>query len=75
MLKKEKRDRFVRLAVKRVNRAIRDLRLIGNLSNRSVYDYTDEDARKIVKALQKEVETVKARFSGPGEAGENEFSL
>ncbi len=74
-MKKEKHDRFVRLAVKRVNRAIRDLRLIGNLSNRSVYDYNDEEARKIVKALQKEVETIRARFSGPGEPGENEFSF
>jgi predicted membrane protein len=76
MLKrKEKRDRFVRLAVKRVNRAIKDLRLIGNLSNRSVYEYTDEDARKIIKALQKELDTIRARFSSTGEASENEFSL
>lgn len=74
-MKKEKRERFVRLAVKRVNRAIRDIRLIGNLSNRAVYEYTDEDSRKIVRALQKEVESVRTRFSGPGDAGDNEFKL
>jgi len=74
-MKKEKRERFVRLAVKRVNRAIRDIRLIGNLSNRAVYEYTEEDSRKIVRALQKEVENVRARFGGPGDAGDNEFKL
>lgn len=65
----------MRLAVKRVNRAIKNIRLIGNLSNRSVYDYGDDDSRKIVKALQKEIETLRARFAGPGDAGETEFKL
>lgn len=74
-MNREKRDRFVRLAIKRVNRAIRDIRLIGNLSNRSVYEFGDDDARKIIRALQKELETLKARFSGPGDASENEFQL
>jgi hypothetical protein len=74
-MKKEKRARFVRLAVKRVNRAIRDIRLIGNLSNRAAYEYSEEDARKILKTLQKELETLRARFSGPGDATENEFTL
>lgn len=72
---KEKRDRFVRLAVKRVNRAIKDMRLVGNLSNRAVYEYTEEDTKKIVKALQKEIDSVKSRFSGPGGGADNEFEL
>lgn len=71
----QRRDNFVRLAVKRVNRAIRDIRLIGNLSNRSAYQYDDEDARKIVRTLQKEVDVLKARFAAPGDAAENEFTL
>ena len=74
-MNKEKHDRFVRLANKRVNRVIKDIRLIGNLSNRSVYDYSDDESRKVVKALQKEIETLKARFGGPGDAGEDEFKL
>lgn len=72
---KRKREKFVTLATKRVNRTIKDLRLIGNLSNRSAYAYTDDDIRKIVRALQREVDAVKARFSGPGESGESDFSL
>lgn len=70
-----KRDNFVRLAEARVNRALREIRLIGNLSNRSAYSYTDVDVREIFKALQKETETAKARFTGEGGAGDKDFKL
>lgn len=60
------RAKFVELAEKRVSRAIKDIRLIGNLSNRSNYSYTQEEARKIVKALKDEVETVRVRFDTKG---------
>lgn len=72
---RDKRAKFVELATKRVNRAVRDLRLIANLSNRSAYAYTDDDAKKIVRALQREVDTVRAKFSGGGTGGDDEFSL
>ena len=58
----KRRENFVKLANKRVNRAIKDLRLIGNLANRNVYEYSDAEARKLIKALQKEVNSLKSRF-------------
>ena len=62
---RDKRTKFVELANKRVNRAIKDLRLIGNLSNRAAYEFGEDDSRKIIKTLQREVETLRQRFSGP----------
>jgi hypothetical protein len=70
----QKREKFVMLATKRVNRSIRDIRLVGNLSNRSAYAYTEEDVRKIVRVLQRELDSLKARFNG-GESGDSEFRL
>lgn len=70
----KKRERFVALTNKRVNRTIKDLRLIGNLSNRSAYAYTEEDVRKILRALQRELDALKGRFGG-GESGDSEFRL
>jgi hypothetical protein len=55
---RHKRAKFVELANKRVIKCIRELKLVGNLSNKSAYDFTDEDAKKIVKALQKEVDSI-----------------
>lgn len=71
---KDRRGKFVELATARVNRTLKDIRLIGNLSNRSAYEYTDEDVRKIVRALQKEIDGMRGRFGGAG-AGESDFSL
>ena len=70
-----KSEKFVSLANKRVNRAIRSLRLISNLSNKNNYEYTEEQARKISRALQKEINSVKSSFANTQESSEEEFSL
>lgn len=72
---RDKREKFVELTNNRVNRVIKDLRLIGNLSNRSAYDYTEDDVRQIMRALQQEVESVRSRFARPGEKSGAEFQL
>lgn len=72
---RDKRSKFIELAQARVNRAIKDVRLIGNLANRSAYDYSDEDVRKIFRALQKELDAAKSRFTGDAGGKDNEFTL
>lgn len=56
------REKFVELAGKRVNRAVKDLRLIGNLSNRSSYSYGDDDVRSIFGTLERELKQARERF-------------
>jgi len=56
------REKFVKLATKRVSNALKALQLIGNLSNRSNYDYTEGDVHKIFKALQDELNASKKKF-------------
>ena len=72
---RDKRGKFKSLAESRVNRAIKDVRLIGNLSNRSAYEYGEEDVRKIFRALQKELDAAKNRFGGEADAREEGFRL
>ncbi len=72
---RDPRARFIDLANRRVNRAIKDLRLVGNLSNRRVYKYDDADAKKIIRALQAEVDVLKARFRGDSDDDGSLFSL
>jgi hypothetical protein len=69
------RKKFVTLAEKRVTRAINDIRLVGNLSNRSNYKYTDEDAKKIYRALRDALEEMKARFDRRGDERAVSFRL
>ena len=68
-------NKFVELANKRVNNAIKSIRLIGNLSNRSNYSYTDEDIKKIFFALQKEIKDARRRFEEGSEKERGEFRL
>ena len=75
MTSTKNRQRFVELAEKRVTRAIKDLRLIGNLANRSNYSYSQKDSNAILKALNREIRDLKVRFEGGGKNGEPGFKL
>lgn len=70
-----RRDRFLRLANQRVNRALKTLSLIGNLSVRSNYDYREDDVRVIFKALEDELKAVKARFDNAPSKRKDTFRL
>jgi hypothetical protein len=69
-----KRDNFIRLAEGRVTRAIDSIRVIGNLSNRSNYEYSEEDSKRIIDALQREVNELKVQFK-PKLSTKNGFKL
>ena len=69
------REKFVYMAEKRVVKAIKSIRLVGNLSNKSNYLYTDQDASKIIRALENEVKELKGRFTKGGSKNQIEFNL
>lgn len=76
MTREKDRQKFVQLASARVSKALKDIQLIGNLSNRSNYDYTDEDITKIFKALNEEISACRKRFEiSNKKAGAAKFTL
>jgi len=58
----DKRKAFLRLATKRTNAAIDRIRVLGHCANRHQYEYTDEDVKKIFRAIEAEIRAVKAKF-------------
>ena len=64
-------DKFKRVASKRTIELLEKIRILGNCSNKSKYEYTDEDVIKIFKSLEKQLETMKAKFSNK----KSKFSL
>lgn len=56
------RENFVRLAEARTNKLLKDIDLLGNLSNRSNYSYTEEDVKFIFRAIVKKVQETESRF-------------
>jgi len=58
-----KRDAFRRLAAQRTNSVLERLRILGNCSSPGLYEYTEDDVKKIFRAVESEVRAVKAKFS------------
>lgn len=58
-----KRERFQKVAENRTNRILETLRLLGNCSNRSNYEYNDEDIVKIFNTIENELKITKFKFS------------
>lgn len=67
-----KRDKFKRLANIRVNNTLKGLDLIGNLSNSSNYDYSDDDVRKIFNSINSRIKDVQNKFK---EKNNNKFNI
>ena len=57
-----RKNRFRRIASKRTNDILKKLHLLGNCSNRSSYDYTEQEVNKIFSAIEKEMKQAKSRF-------------
>ena len=68
----KKRERFKRLATQRTNIVLKRLKVLGNCSNRSAYDYTEKDINKIFSEIEHKVKVTKAKFHFPKE---KEFKL
>jgi hypothetical protein len=70
-----KRQRFVRLANDRVPKALKRIQLIGNLSSKVQYEYTQKDVDRIVKSLRDAVEELEYRMGGEGGNGETAWNI
>lgn len=70
-----KREKFVELAENRTVNAIKAIRVIGKLGNKNAYQFDESDVNKIVKALSKEVDALKARMSTTGGKESVDFKL
>ncbi len=73
--KADKRDKFVKLAENRTRNAIKAIRVIGKLGNKNAYQFDDSDVQKIVRALTKEVDSLKARMSSTTGKDSVDFQL
>ena len=58
-----RKDRFTRLASRRTNDIIERIRILGNCSNKSTYEYTEEEVNKIFRAIDREIKASKGKFS------------
>ncbi|MCG8625993.1 MAG: hypothetical protein MJE68_28850 [Proteobacteria bacterium] len=68
-MRSKQHDKFLSLGTKRVNNALRAINLIGNLSNRVNYEYSDAEVKKMFNALQNELTACRERFNKASKMG------
>lgn len=59
---KLKRDRFKRVASKRVGNLLSGIRSLSNCSNTNNYEYSEDDVQKMIKAIKDELRTMETLF-------------
>ena len=59
----EREDRFKRIATKRTNDIMNRIRILGNCSNKSTYEYSEAEISKIFRALDNELRETKKKFT------------
>ena len=57
-----KRDRFVRVAERRVNKVVTALRILGYCGNKTTYEYASEDVDRIFSYLEDQLKVTKGCF-------------
>ena len=59
-----KRERFKKVAVKRMEKLIADFKLLGNCSSLASYEYTDAEVTAIFEEIERQAQILKDRFAG-----------
>ena len=62
MKQESKNERFKRIATKRTNEILEKIRILGNCSNKSSYEYSEEEINKIFSEIDKQLRLTKAKF-------------
>lgn len=73
-MKETKKEKFIRLAEKRVTKSLQELRKVGNLAG-PTYQYTEEQVKAILVALNDGISNISVRFDEPCSAENESFSF
>lgn len=60
--KETRNERFKRIATKRTNDILNQIRILGNCANKSGYDYTSEEVNKIFSTIEKTLKEARGKF-------------
>lgn len=75
MTDEPKEAKFKRLAEKRVNVVLNGIRILGNLSNTALYNYSGSEVNQIFDAIDNAIKNTKANFHRKGKREKEKFSF
>ena len=72
---KEKRDRFEKVAAKRVQKILNSIESLSKCAHRGNYEYSDSDTKKMLKVIKEKVHILELAFKQQGGKSKNEFKF
>ena len=75
MNNESKSERFRRLVEPRVNKAEKAIKLVGNLGNRSLYEMTDKERKRIISHLRNELKKMENNLQSKSKREEGGFNI
>lgn len=70
-----KKDRFKNVAGRRVQKVLDDIESLSKCANKSTYEYSDDEVRKMLKAINEKVILLKAAFTASSKSGKQTFEF
>jgi hypothetical protein len=71
-----RRERFEKVAARRVKKVLDVLDSLANCSNRGNYEYGEDDVKKMFNAIKERIKTSEAAFNNEiNKASKNEFKF
>ncbi len=70
-----KKDRFINVAGRRVQKVLDDLESLSKCSNKNTYEYAQEDVNKMMRAIKEKVKFLDAAFSSGAKSGKQTFEF
>ncbi len=70
-----KKERFKNVASRRVQKVLDDLESLSKCANKSTYDYTDDDIKKMFSAINNQMTLLKASFSSNNKSSKQTFEF
>lgn len=70
-----KAKRFKSVASRRVQKVLDDLDSLSKCANKSTYEYSEDDVKKMMAAVNNQVALLKASFSANSKSGKQTFEF
>ena len=68
-----RRQRFDKIASKRVQKILDDINVLSNCSNKNNYEYSDADVKKMMSAIRGQLKQLEMAFSDQKGNGKQTF--
>ena len=70
-----KRDRFKNVAGRRIQKVLDDLESLSKCANKSTYEYTEDEVRKMMRAIKEKVKFLDVAFNSGAKSGKQTFEF